>query len=288
LSLLENLKNFSNKFKYNNKNEKIDLFTLWISDDGNLPEIQQLSLKSMLLTGHDVKLYVYDELDNVPEGITVMDGNGILSHSNIFKYKEGFNKGSYSGFANWFRAKCLYERGSAWFDCDIIALKNINEMNIVGPLISSQRNPDGEIVPNNAFLKLNKGDKFLEYMLDYMGELKDNVMHGDTGPSLLKSLMDNKYNSYSKYLANVNFIASVNYFDFMDFLKPSSEIVPRLKFNEIWGFHIWNAMFRHNEYVHEKSRNSFYHDMKEIILTSQTKEEYSSKICKLFENNNNY
>ncbi len=110
-------------------------------------------------------------------------------------------------------------------------------------------------------------------------------MHGDTGPSLLKSLMDTKYNSYSKYLANVNFIASVNYFDFMDFLKPSSEIVPRLKFNEIWGFHIWNAMFRHNEYVHEKSRNSFYNDLKEIILTSSTKEEYAKKIISLFEIN---
>jgi len=287
LVLLNYLKNFSNKFKHNKKNENIDLFTLWISDNNKLPELQQLSLKSMVLTGHDVKLYVYDQLDNVPEGITVMDGNEILSQSNIFKYKEGFNKGSYSGFANWFRAKCLYERGSAWFDCDIMALKNINEMNIVGPLISSQRNPDGEISPNNAFLKLNKGDKFLEYMLDYMDRVKDNVMHGDTGPSLLKSLMDTKYNSYSKYLANVNFIASVNYFDFMDFLEPSSTIVPRLKFNEIWGFHIWNAMFRHNEYVHEKSKYSFYSDLKKIIITSSTKEEYSKKISKLFENNGN-
>lgn len=285
--VFEYLKNFSNKIKNEEKKKKIDLFTLWISDDGNLPELQQISLKSMLLTGHDVKLYVYDELDNVPEGIKVMDGNEILSQSNIFRYKQGFNKGSYSGFANWFRTKCLYERGSAWFDCDIIALKNINEMNIVGPSISSQRNPDGEIIPNNAFLKLNKEDKFLEYMLDYMDKVKDNVMHGDTGPHLLKSLMDTKYNSYSKYLANVNFIASINYFDFMDFLEPSSIIVPRLKFNEIWGFHIWNAMFRHNEYVPEKSRNSLYHDLKESILTSSTKEEYAKKISSLFEINNN-
>ncbi|PKL66230.1 MAG: hypothetical protein CVV28_11860 [Methanobacteriales archaeon HGW-Methanobacteriales-1] len=275
------LKNFSNK----RKNKENDLFTLWISDDGNLPELQQLSLKSMLLTGHDVKLYVYDELENVPEGIQIMDGNEILSQSNIFKYNEGFNKGSYSGFANWFRAKCLYEKGFAWFDCDIIAVKNINEMSIRGPLISSQRNPDGEISPNNAFLRLNKRDKFLKYMIDYMDEVKDNVMHGDTGPSLLKSLMDTKYNSYSKYLANVNFIASVNYFDFIDLLKPSSEIVPRLKFNEIWGFHIWNAMFRNNEYMLEKSRNSFYQDLKEIILTSSTKEEYAKKISSLFEIN---
>ena len=70
--------------KYGKNNE---LFTLWISDDFKLPELQQLSLKSMVLTGHKVRLYTYTELESVPEGIEVADANKILDKSNIFKYK---------------------------------------------------------------------------------------------------------------------------------------------------------------------------------------------------------
>jgi hypothetical protein len=286
------MQNFSiysifNKFRHILVKNKEDnkLFTLWISDNCELPQLQQLSLKSMLLTGHDVTLYVYENMLNVPEGIKVADANKILDESKIFKYKEGFNKGSYSGFANWFRAKCLYERGTAWFDCDIIAIKNITEMNVNGPLISSQINPDFKISPNNAFLRLNKGDKLLKEMLDYMEEVKDNVMHGDTGPNLLKSMIDEKFCKYSDYLSSTDFIASINYFDYMDFLKPSKDMVPLLNFEDIWGFHIWNAMFRENGFANEKSSNSFYYDLKEAILSSFTKEDYQKKVSDIITTN---
>jgi len=98
---------------------KSKVFTLWISDDQELPELQQLSLRSVILTGHNVLLYSYGELKNVPKGVEVANADKILDRSNIFKYKQGFNKGSYSGFANWFRVKRLYEQGGTWFDCDI-------------------------------------------------------------------------------------------------------------------------------------------------------------------------
>ena len=48
---------------------------LWIDDDVKLPELKQLSLKSMLLTGHEVTLYSYAPLENVPSGIKVTDAN---------------------------------------------------------------------------------------------------------------------------------------------------------------------------------------------------------------------
>lgn len=275
----DNTKDSFKKYKNNR------LFTLWISDDNKLPELQQLSLKSMVLTGHKVTLYVYDEIDQVPEGIKLADANKILDDSNIFKYKEGFNKGSYSGFANWFRAKCLYEKGSTWFDCDILAIRNINELGYIGPIISSQRNPDGDVVPNNAFLRLKKRDKLLKELLIHMGQVKDNVKHAQTGPNLLKFYMDNGFNGYYDYLISPNFIASINYFDYKDILKPSSEIVPFLKLGDMWGFHIWNAMFREFGNEHEKKTDGFYHDLKDAILTSFSKEDYREKIVNIFYNN---
>jgi hypothetical protein len=268
------------EFHYKNKNNR--LFTLWISDDNKLPELQQLSLKSMVLTGHQVILYTYDDLEQVPEGINLADANKIIDESNIFVYKEGFNKGSYSGFANWFRAKCLYENGLSWFDCDILAIKNINELNKKGPIISSQKNLDGTISPNNAFLRLEKRDKLLKELLIHMEKVRDNIKHAQTGPNLLKSCMDNGLNDYYNYLSSPNFIASINYFEYKDILKPYQEIVPFLKLDEIWGFHIWNAMFRHYGNVHEKTNDGFYHELKDAILTSFSKEDYREKIINIF------
>lgn len=260
---------------------------LWISDNQELPELQQLSLKSMILTGHNVTLYTYGELNNVPDGINLADGNKILDKSKIFKYKEGFNKGSYAGFADWFRVKCLYETGTAWFDCDILAIKNINNINLNNIIISSEYNPNIGVHPSNTFLKFKKKDKLLKAMLEYMEKVKDNVKHGDTGPKLVKSLMDDQYEDYYNYLANPNFIAAINYFDHKDFLKPSEDIVGNLNFDEIWGFHIWNALFKHHMINLDEVNNGFYFDLKEAILTSSTKEEYGEKIRDIITLNHN-
>ena len=239
----------------------------------------------MVLTGHKVTLYTYDELESVPEGIKVADANKILDKSNIFKYKVGFNKGSYSGFANYFRLKCLYENGTSWFDCDILAIKTINDIQQNGPIISSQYYPNGEISPNNAFLRLKKGDSLLKESLEHFKDIdKDKIQHGETGPVLFKSLMDGKYKEYYRYLAKPAFIAPINYFDYQEYLKSSADIVPKLNFREIWGFHMWNAMFRNYGNEHETINNGFYNDLKQAIISSAVQEEYEEKIYDIIKN----
>lgn len=275
-------KKFRNRFHYTPKKPKNnDLFTLWISDKDELPELQQLSIKSMFLTGHNVTLYSYNNLNNIPEGIINIDANEVLDHSKIFKYKSGFNKGSYSGFSNWFRVKHLYEKGSTWFDCDILAIKNINDINSNDSIISSQNYPDGSKGPVPSFLRLKKGDKLLKDLLAYMENIKDDVVHGDTGPILFKSMIEEQHPEYQKCITDPDFIASINFFDYQDFLKPSAEILPYLKLDEIWGFHIWNAMFRHYGVELEGVNTGFYHDLKDAILSSSTKKEYENQLVNL-------
>lgn len=71
-----------------NKNE---IFTLWIpnNNEKELPLLAHLSLKSMILCGHDVILYAYSHLDNVPKGVRILDANKIVDKSKIFRYKGG-------------------------------------------------------------------------------------------------------------------------------------------------------------------------------------------------------
>lgn len=76
--------NFLNQDKNQDK-----YFILWINDNKKLPELQYISIKSMLLSGHDLLYYItYNELDNILEGVNMKDGNTILNENKIFKYRE--------------------------------------------------------------------------------------------------------------------------------------------------------------------------------------------------------
>lgn len=107
-----------------NKNE---IFTLWIPNDNNneLPMLAHLSLKSMVLCGHEVILYTYYHLENIPDGVKVLDGNEILDKSRIYRNTTAFK--TFSDFANLFRLHRLYKYGGTWLDLDVILIGNINE-----------------------------------------------------------------------------------------------------------------------------------------------------------------
>ena len=58
--------------------------SLWIGNTLSTMEIY--SLKSFLNTGHTVHLYVYEVINNIPDGVIIKDGNDILPENLIFKY----------------------------------------------------------------------------------------------------------------------------------------------------------------------------------------------------------
>jgi Glycosyltransferase sugar-binding region containing DXD motif len=81
--------------------------------------MERLSLSSFLKTGHDVHLYTYEDVKNIPSGVVVKDGNEIIDHS-FLDYRKFINHGT---FADFFRYALLLKRGGWWVDSDIVALK---------------------------------------------------------------------------------------------------------------------------------------------------------------------
>ena len=71
---------------------------LWIGRE--LSVLEQLSVASFVLNGHEYHLYVYEEVENVPSGATIKDAADILPRSSVFQYE---HRPSYAGFANFFR-----------------------------------------------------------------------------------------------------------------------------------------------------------------------------------------
>lgn len=90
--------------------------SLWIGE--RLSRLEILSIRSFLANGHDYHLYVYSDVEGIPEGVTVKDANAILSESLIFR-----SQGSLSIFADWFRQELLHACGGYWADMDMVCLK---------------------------------------------------------------------------------------------------------------------------------------------------------------------
>lgn len=96
---------------------------MWI---GRLSRIEKICLKSFLYHGHQVELYAYDDIPDVPDGVIVKDANEVLDESEVFVYGEinKNGKGSVAGFANHFRYKMLHSSDNAfWVDMDVLCLK---------------------------------------------------------------------------------------------------------------------------------------------------------------------
>lgn len=92
--------------------------TLWVGQ--SLTRLEHLCLSSFVYHHENsVDLYVYEPVQNVPDGVRLCDANEIIPSDEVFTYFHG----SYAGFADLFRWKLLYERGGYWIDTDMLCIR---------------------------------------------------------------------------------------------------------------------------------------------------------------------
>src|ERR1035441_4109576 len=91
---------------------------LWIGP--RLSKMEQLSIRSFQAHGHEVHLYVYGLVENIPEGTIVKDGNEVVAESRIkdFRYL--------AQFSNLFVYKLLLDNGGYFSDCDNVCLRPLD------------------------------------------------------------------------------------------------------------------------------------------------------------------
>jgi len=234
--------------------------SLWIGD--SLSPMEQLCLASFVKNGHEVHLYTYGDVKNIPDGIVVKDGEEILSSDMIFQYKE---HKSYSAFSNYFRYKLLYDKGGFWVDTDQLCLKPFD---FDAPYVFSSE----EVLPlgennqhiNAGVIKAPKGSDVIKYAFDKcMSKEKDKLVWGEIGPRLVKETVE-KHNleAYVK--------------DFKTFCPLPGclwyyLINPQVHFeftDDIYGVHLWNEMWRRgNADKNDKfDENCYYEKLKKEYL----------------------
>lgn len=96
----------------------VQIGSLWI--DGSLSWMEIASLQSFVALGHDVVLYSYGTVPNVPAGVDLRDAREIWDTNQIVVHKE---TGSPAPHADIFRVMMARQTGRVWVDTDVIALR---------------------------------------------------------------------------------------------------------------------------------------------------------------------
>ena len=159
-------------------NDNDPIQALWVGP--RLSHLEQLSLASFLANGHAVHLYAYEEIEGVPEGVTVLDGRDVLPEDSIFSFgpDAAFGAGSFAAFANLFRYKLLHERGGWWIDVDMVCLRHFD---IDAPYVFAYEH--GTSI-NCAVLRLQQGSPVAQSLYEAALARGTDLRWGDTGAKL--------------------------------------------------------------------------------------------------------
>jgi hypothetical protein len=95
--------------------------TFWLQP--RLSPLEYLCLASFVAHGHELTLYSYERIANVPPGCRLEDARELLPQDAVFTYPGGPLAGSVAAFANLFRYKLLRDRGGWWVDTDTLCLR---------------------------------------------------------------------------------------------------------------------------------------------------------------------
>lgn len=156
---------------------------LWVGSE--LSPMEQLTVASFLYHGHEVHLYVYEDVENVPDGTRLVAGEEILPASWIFQYKD---RPSYSAFSNYFRYKLLLERGGWWVDTDMVCLRPFD---FERPYVFSSEFFFGKTSINVGAIKAPAGAALIRDAWEVCLEKeRDKLVWGEIGPKLMEAMVE--------------------------------------------------------------------------------------------------
>jgi hypothetical protein len=215
--------------------------SLWVGP--SLSKMEQLCIKSFLAHGHTFHLYTYEDVSNVPDGCIIKNGVEILGRDKIFTYQNGAEKGSVSGFSNFFRYKLLHDKGGYWVDMDMVCFKRFD---FPGPyIVSSQLDESGNQELNCGVVLAPPGNTMCKEAFDIcMSKDTSTVAFGQTGPVLIRAIV--KKLGLDQYGASYNAFCPIHYYELNKIVGENNNIdefmVNLIK--DSYGVHLWNELWR--------------------------------------------
>ena len=165
--------------------------SLWIGD--SLSFLEQLSLQSFMSVGYHVKLYQYEPVQNVPEGVELADANEIFSSAD---YLIDNASGSVANHSDRFRYKLLEKnRYTIWVDMDTYCIKQYDMTKGQGEFLFAVEGPGLEIglehMVGAGVLLLPQDSETLGRLLEFVSdEYSIPTWHGDEYTRKLEEARD--------------------------------------------------------------------------------------------------
>lgn len=237
--------------------------SLWIGND--LGIVQQLCLASYLYHGHEVHLYTYQDLKNIPKGVIVKDGNEILPEKDIF-----YSHGSPAHFSDWFRWKMIAMKSGYWVDMDEICLKPFDfthEDYVFGY--------EGHAVAN-AVLKFPARHHLVELM-EFMSQNPNQILPWDTRQDIerkqkrIEKGLGREHTLWGESSGPTGLTKALMYFNLDQFAKPyyyfyglnaiqtrrmllDQDFDPSTLSDKMYAMHVWNNTFRKTD-LYQQGKN---------------------------------
>lgn len=146
-----------------NIEKRLSVNSLWCSNDLNW--IAHACLKSFVRHGHDVRLYCYCNVGNVPNGVTIMDARDILPEKAQFQFHGVLAEeqiGSYAPFSDHFRYILMTKSSGIWVDSDMYCIKPFD---FDQEYVFAREN---EKIIGNAVLRFPRNSKICKGLIDLL------------------------------------------------------------------------------------------------------------------------
>ena len=168
---------------------------LWFGEA--LTNLERLGMKSFMANDHEFHLYVYDELQDIPQGVVIKDANEIVLRERIEEFRW------FAGFSDFFRYTLLAKKGGWCVDMDVICLRPFDFPDeYVFAAIGCQEHSYALLIPSdryaykpnqlvgNGMMKVPANSPLMDHCCKVVeGNLRKgerNFRYDEFGPRLLK------------------------------------------------------------------------------------------------------
>ena len=216
---------------------------LWVGK--RLRWIEELSMLSYLRNGWRYQLYTYDDIENIPDGVEVMDANSILSEDTVFREgsKSGIHKGSLGAFSDLFRYALLAKRGGLYSDTDVINLRKFEPEG--AKFISTELSDAGIVGPNGALMAAPSKDALQVAAFEIAQKTCESgdISFAKIGPVLLAELIaSGRYPNYK--LLPVEFMNPISWMNTGRLLDQFDEFIQLAWLKKAHNIHVYTETWR--------------------------------------------
>jgi hypothetical protein len=200
---------------------------------GPLPALDQACLASFAHAGHQVTLFSFEQLRDLPDGVVLADAGDIVDRSSLDAFiHEG--KPNLSHFSDYFRYRLFASTGQAWIDTDLLMLRPLEDAQ--GDNLFAKETPSSIC---GAIMRISQDDpKLAELLRRTEALMHTELAWGATGPRLLNQVLGSE--TVLRQAQSADRFFPVHYDDFTKPLLPEHADACEALCEGAVTLHLWN------------------------------------------------